>query len=298
LNGKRIPMAIIAKFILIWMFNPFLFAQTPILKEGFPRVLDGHPLFTSVGGPVAADIDGDGRLEIVMNSAFKIYVIKADGSDAANFPVAIDHVMQHSPAVGDLDGDGRLEIVAQARNANSNETFVYAWHSDGTLVSGFPVTFGVGFFESPVLYDLDGDGELEILPSFENFIYVLDGSGSPMPGWPVEVGYINNTRPGVGDVDGDGFAEVIVGTYERDAVTDEESGNLYAINFAGEILAGFPIEADSGLGFHRSDPVLADFDGDGVLDIAVAMRSFWTSFISRTAVFDGGGNLLSVYRTL
>ena len=297
LINKKNSTLFIGIIVFLFIFSIRVNAQTPILKEGFPISFTSHPGFTSLDGPVAADIDADGELEIVTNLVNKMYVINSDGTYADGFPVTITHVMQHSPAVGDLDGDGSLEIVAQARNANINETYVYAWHSDGTVVSGFPVTFGDGFYESPVLYDLDGDGKLEILSSFGNFIYVLDGSGNPMPGWPVEVGHINNTRPGIGDVDGDGFADVIVGTYKIDADMDEESGKLYAINFAGEILAGFPVEADSGLGFHRSDPVLADFNGDGVLDIGVVMTSFWTSFISRTAVFDGGGNLLSKWDT-
>ena len=269
----------------------------PVLKEGFPLQFPRQQGFTTLDGPVAADIDSDGNLEIVMNISRKMHVINSDGTNAAGFPVSIDHIMQHSPAVGDLDGDGSLEIVAQARSANINETYVYAWHSDGSLVSGFPVTFGGGFYESPVLYDLDKNGKLEVIMSFNNKVYVIDYDGSVKSGWPVEIGRINNSRPAVGDINGDGYSDVIVGTYAKDKITGEESGYLFAINHLGELLRGFPIPADSGLGFHRSDPVLADFDGDGVLEIAVTMVNYESPYASRTVVFDGDGKSVNKWDT-
>ena len=37
-------------------------------------------------------------------------------------------------SLADLDGDGKLEVIAASMDRN-----VYAWHADGSGVSGFPV---------------------------------------------------------------------------------------------------------------------------------------------------------------
>ena len=126
--------------LLVLIINSIVLSQIPTLKEGFPISFPRVFGFSSIGGPVAADVDADGELEIVTNSGNTMYVINSDGTDANGYPVNIVHVMQNSPAVGDLDGDGSLEIVAQARNTNNNETLfmhgilMVLWYPDFLLL--------------------------------------------------------------------------------------------------------------------------------------------------------------------
>src|SRR5690606_39269980 len=72
-----------------------------------------------------------------------------------------------SPSIGNISGDSRPEIVVIASDKK-----VYAWHTNGSPVSGFPMTprdlFGAnsGNFNTPmgiVLADYDGDGLMEII---------------------------------------------------------------------------------------------------------------------------------------
>ena len=109
-----------------------------------------------------------------------------------------------SPAAGDLDRDGSPEIVAA-----DLEGKVYAWNAKGQRVlteeanpaySGKPlepfenVRKGPqnrtqhGFLGSPVLGDLDGDDEPEIVAAgMDRHLYAWHGDGSPVDGFPVLV---------------------------------------------------------------------------------------------------------------
>ena len=272
-----------------------------MLKDGFPVKLQTTIPFLAAWGAVAADIDLDGQQEIIMNSSKKMYVIESDGSFTSGWPVEIPHLLQYSPAVGDLDGDGTLEIVAQAREhtAQGIPGRLYAWHSDGTEVEGFPVSYGGLFGNTPVLYDFDGDGTLEIIVDFDNKFYLLNHKGEVMPGWPVDllpgVGPCEvASKPAVGDVDGDGVAEIIRSSrcFDSDD-TGEESGDLYVFDHFGELLNGWPVHADSGYGFLRADPALADIDNDGDLEIAITSLNWWNDSIGKVHVFDGDGSVLS-----
>ncbi|MCA1839216.1 MAG: VCBS repeat-containing protein [Actinobacteria bacterium] len=64
-----------------------------------------------MGGPVLADVTGDGKPEVVASDAdfhVKAYSINAD----LVMDKGTNYSMVNSPAVGDLDGDGKNEVVA------------------------------------------------------------------------------------------------------------------------------------------------------------------------------------------
>ncbi len=63
-----------------------------------------------------------------------------------------------SPAVADLDGDGSLEILIGAEDRR-----LYAFHNDGTAVSGFPIEIGAEARGTPAIWDLDHDGATDIV---------------------------------------------------------------------------------------------------------------------------------------
>lgn len=203
-----------------------------------------------------------------------------------------------SVAVGDLDGDGSPEVVAA-----SLEGKLFVWHADGTLVSGFPVlSKGVqwqddppiygkkklitgpdpGFFSTPALADIDGDGKLEIVsPAMDQYLYVFRYDGTEQTGFPVLLRDMTQkdpvaeriiSSPAVGDIDGDGQIEIIVGTSEVYGST----GRVYAVKPDGTFVPNWPIEV---LGLMAdilpyvgrgvpTNPALADVDGDGVVDVA------------------------------
>ncbi|MEZ4650339.1 MAG: VCBS repeat-containing protein [Candidatus Eisenbacteria bacterium] len=76
--------------------------------EGWPVALPALPS----GTPAAADLDGDGREEIVLALVDgSLYVFDGDGTVRPGWPKQLGDPIRHGPRVADLDEDGRLEIL-------------------------------------------------------------------------------------------------------------------------------------------------------------------------------------------
>ena len=129
--------------------------------------------FYFMGNPLCMDINGDGQNEIIQAtvdessylSSGMINIWGVDGNSVPNWPVTAGYYgWPSSVSAGDIDGDGDYEVVA----ASEYDGEVYAYHVDsGQVVDGnWPAAVGgwYGYISSgPVLADLDGDGDSEIL---------------------------------------------------------------------------------------------------------------------------------------
>lgn len=130
--------------------------------------------------PTLADIDNDGRLEIIVGTSMGwVYVLDPNTGQALDgWPVQLGDV-QGQVAVGDVDNDGWLEIIAgDARGS------VVALRLSGKEVWERHVGSAIG--AGATLADFDGDGKLEIvIGTFDGRIFVLDGAtGKDKPGFP------------------------------------------------------------------------------------------------------------------
>ncbi len=99
------------------------------------------------------------------------------------------------------------------------------------------------------------------------------------------------SSPAIGDLEGDGSPEIIEGTAEAYGSTPATNGRVYAFKADGTRVPGWPVSppalsADSiplvGEGVPVS-PALADVDGDGDDEVAVA------AFTGTPQLYDGDG---------
>jgi len=260
--------------------NGFLYAfdYQGLILNGFP-VHYGY--YTGVFTPALADLDGDGKDEILVishdwdfpyaNAYLHALTVTDNGPiERPGFPIFLEKGTDNSPAVGDLDGDGDFEIVVGTGGTNdlTIEAKIIAYSDSGQILPGFPWIVGknsVG--NSPTLFDLDNDGTLEILirvkPDYNdiNGIYALDYQGSLLPGFPYPIEYGNPTAcVAVGDMDGDLIPELAYGGVEA-----VDSAKVWVYDLTGNTLPGYPVKV------YRTwvdgSVAIADVDGDGLGDV-------------------------------
>ncbi|MFQ6091186.1 MAG: FG-GAP-like repeat-containing protein [bacterium] len=242
---------------------------TPVAEAaGFPIEVGGA---TDYFGATVADVDGDGANEIIVSTrgpdGYSLHLLELNGSELPGWPVRFDFPLQArltTRAVGDLDGDGKLEIVAGSANYDldvASGVSVYAWHSDGSPVTGWPQQIPEAYFSAVALGDLNGDGDLEIVAGSSNpdlssgAVYLWHHDGAVAAGWPKTNRRFGFTHPTMGDLNGDGGPDILFA-----------SDSLYAWDYAGEALPGWPQPC----GYSYNSPNLGDIDRDGEPEILVA----------------------------
>ena len=162
------------------------------------------------------------------------------------------------PAIHDLDADGLPEIVREGQ----------VFSHDGTLLSTYPAAYGSyssGLF--PVLANLDDDPEIEMT----NGQYVWQWKAGA---WEQELYFPGATPSAPGHVavaDFGAYGQVPPNRPEL-AVVRDGYAMVYALT--GE-LALSPVAVPGGGG---GPPTVADFDGDGLPELAVAGKAYYTIF--------------------
>ena len=196
-----------------------ILSQTPYRFPGFPVNIDHQRRPTQKPGkPIVADIDNDGDKEIIavgydyMNVSsipFMLHVTKSDGHEMEGFPKAYFQQI-YDMAAGDINKDGYIDIVLRLKDS------IDVIDRTGNHLSGFPVFYQTLQSQSnwvPTnfinLYDLDNDGNLEIITGQYGAIAVFDNHGQFKPGWPRPVVGRIMSNPAIGDLDKDGKAEII-----------------------------------------------------------------------------------------
>jgi len=128
-----------------------------------------------------ADLDGDGRLEIVTASGWTspgvaLLAHRSDGTLMPGFPVFFDGATNTYPVIGDIDGDGRPEILVAGRLASGNGIYVYS--SSGALVRTIQAAGTFSYGTALALADLDGDAVPEVVMQTDSFVEVFKGDAS------------------------------------------------------------------------------------------------------------------------
>lgn len=171
--------------------------------------------------PTLADIDKDGKLEVIVPSGAnisndyngKIWVFKNDGSNAPGWPQSSftdqGNPNHSSVAVGDIDKDGKVDLVWGA-----NIGRVLAFNADGTIKNIFyGESFYSDFNRGVALGDINDDGYPDVLAGASRIFYdegaffAWDYQERAIGGWPKKT--LVFSTPQITDIDNDGKNEII-----------------------------------------------------------------------------------------
>ncbi|MGQ0620370.1 MAG: beta strand repeat-containing protein [Panacagrimonas sp.] len=209
--------------------------------------------------PYVADINGDGKPDLVLSDAEhnNVAVLLNDGS--GGFPATTGGIGYATGtnvsgvAAGDFNGDGKADLVA----ANTSSLMVLYQDSGGFHSPVVSIASPV----SVAAADFNGDGKPDVATAGANGATVVlnDGSGDFLD--PVNYGVGGGTPQYVvaADLDGDGKPDLAT-TNSDGTVTLEHNDGSGHFSIAGR----YPVGSEAGCA------TVADFDDDTRADLAVA----------------------------
>jgi hypothetical protein len=223
---------------------------------------------TGIGiGPLAADLNNDGLMEIVVtgrptSGEGRIAVLNSsDGSILWSQPYGGDHVPIE---IVDLNRDGNLEIVMcpQYVNGSTSKGVMVLHGNNGSIYWYNKKAAGKGTYIA--VADINADGYLEIFSAFPGLVTALTYDGRIFASTYTYYTCVGGLS--IGDTDFDGVFEVYLGERSESYPTYPSGGRGIRAFWADNLTE---IWCDPEILCSSQAPVLADVDKDGDLEIII-----------------------------
>ncbi len=209
--------------------------------------------------PVVADINGDGKYEVLFTTTFYLYALSGyDGSVVWRTPLPT------FPGEIDSTPSPMYLMVTRPFADSTPYIFVLSHHGSALLFNGRGelVAYRLDTVASsdirdtvrispPATYDFNGDGNYEIVYKVRDSLRVVDGNLNPFPGFPL---YIPGLTTGlfVHNMDSDPEMEIFLCGHRNYVVESDGTISLHDTHMNSN---------------HICLPL--DFNGDGKTDVAI-----------------------------
>jgi outer membrane protein assembly factor BamB len=266
-------------------------------STGYPNCIDSPPAI--------ADVDNDGKPEVVLGTFYgHVFCLNGeDGGERWQTDLGTDSYIQSGPNILDADGDGQLDVVVAQYSGDSR---IYAlrgnngselWHCDE------PTDW---MYHGGAFADIDEDGKPEIaIGCYDGQVYVINAEDGSLA-WDYATPFYTAAPTSIADLDNDGHLEIVFASYDTVGTLSHTGSLIWDYPAGGSVFRGVAIADVDGNGvldvvFGASDgvlralrgdngqvvwtynlqahygktfdidhaPVIADFNGDGRLDVFV-----------------------------
>jgi len=220
---------------------------------------------------VAADVDGDGDLDVLSASAHDETIAWYENTDGAGSfggqqVISMAVVAATSVFAGDVDGDGDMDVLSASAADNK-----VAWYENTDGAGSFGtqqiISTAADHATSVFAADVDGDGDLDALSASEDDYKIAwyentDGAGSFGTQLVISTEAVWGEDVFAADLDGDGDLDALSASYWDDKIAWYENTDG-AGSFGTQLVISTAADGAQSV-------FAADVDGDGDLDVLSA----------------------------
>jgi hypothetical protein len=259
----------------VYGFNLITGAPLPGWPVKTAAPIDSSPATAALNGSNAVVV-GSGWADGGKCSGGGVYVIDASGairwSRVGSDADCANEAFHASPVIGDVTGDGVPDITANALGLRS-----WSWDASGALSPGWPYYTDDTVFATPALADVNGDGVPDLvmggdsspggtIDSRGGVVRAVTGDGRTL--WQFFTDEIVRSSPAVGALQRGAAPSIVFGTgdyWDTQPGGAHDSDNVYALDESGHLEWVHDVGAET-----VGAPALADVEGNGNLDVAIA----------------------------
>jgi hypothetical protein len=229
-----------------------------------------------IGELRAADFDGDGSVDLAATTGdYLSYIdpgavgISYNNGDGT-FGPTVRLKTQYFPGalVADLNQDGIPDLVVSGGFQNNpfGPPVISTFLGNGNKTFQAPVIYPTSLYlDGAVIADFNGDGKLDLATADTdiNRTLVFPGNGDGTFNRPITTSGFAAAVVAAGDFDNDGKLDLAYTTDGGFSIVWVTLGN-------GDGTFQAPITIDSEVAYNFSPLVVADFNGDGILDLVIS----------------------------